>query len=315
MTPTWVGIDVSKAELAIATYPSVQSWTVPCTEKDLKSLVEKLQALNPECIVMEAMGGEEINVAGLFVEAGLRVAIVNPRQVRDFARALGILAKTDRIDASVLANFAAKVQPKSKPLPDEVEQELKALMRRRSQLIGMLTAEKNRLSREPKTVQREIQDHIVYLEKCLKTLDKSLTQRIQDSPIWQTKEDLLRQVPGVGPVLSRTLMASLPELGLLNRKQIAALVGVAPLNRDSGGFKGQRTIWGGRADVRCALYMGTISAIRVHPRIRQFYQRLRKAGKKTKVALTACMRKLLTILNAILKGQRLSPAGSVVRGT
>jgi len=303
MQEEWIGIDVSKAELAVAAFRSGEQWTVACTEEGLDGLTEKLKALNPAGIVMEATGGEEIKVTGFLAEASLPVAIVNPRQVRDFARALGVLAKTDRIDAHVIARFAAMVKPKPKPLANPVEQDLKTLMARRRQLVSMLTAEKNRLSRATKTIQPNIQEHIVWLKERVKDLDKRLGQMIQKSPFWQAKEDLLRSVPGVGPILARTLVSGLPELGNLNRKQIAVLVGVAPLNRDSGGVKGQRTIWGGRADVRCALYMGTLAAIRTNSAIQAFYERLRKGGKKPKVALTACMRKLLTILNAMLKHQ------------
>ena len=228
---------------------------------------------------------------------------MNPRQVRDFAKAAGRLAKTDALDAAVLAHFAAAVRPTPRPLPDAATQSLAALVTRRRQLVEMLTAERNRLGSAPRVLRAEIQAHITWLQRRLARLDTDLGQAIQTSPVWRAQDDLLQSVPGVGPVLATTLLASLPELGTLNRRAIAALVGVAPLNRDSGTFRGRRMVWGGRAAVRAVLYMGTLVAVRHNPVLRAFYQRLRAVGKLPKVALTACMRKLLTILNAMLKHQ------------
>jgi transposase len=232
------------------------------------------------------------------------VVVVNPRQVRDFAKATGQLAKTDTLDAAVLAHFAAAVRPPVRPLPDAATQGLAALVTRRRQLVGMLTAERNRLSAAPNVLHPELQAHIRWLERRITTLDTDLDQAIRTSPLWRAQDDLLRSAPGVGPVVARTLLAQLPELGTLSHKTIAALVGVAPLNRDSGLCRGRRQVWGGRAAVRAVLYMGTLAAVRFNPVLRAFYQRLRAAGKLPKVALTACMHKLLTILNAMLKHQR-----------
>lgn len=252
---------------------------------------------------MEATGGIEVPVAGALAAAALPVAVVNPRQVRDFARAAGILAKTDTIDAFVLARFGEGVKPIPRPLPDGCEQELKALMSRRRQLIDMLTQEKNRLTRATERVRPQIQEHIQWLESQLKDLNKDLDEVVRSSPVWREKEELLRSVPGEGAVMTRTLLSELGELGRLNRRQIAALVGVAALNRDSGVMRRKRTVWGGGAQVRSVLYMATVSAIRSNPQIREFYIRLIEAGKKPKVALTACMRKLLIILNSMAKNK------------
>jgi transposase len=237
--------------------------------------------------------------------AGVRVVVVNPRQVRDFAKATGRLAKTDALDAQVLAQFAEAVRPAIRPLPDTSTQELAALVARRRQLVEMLTAEKNRLGRVPRRIDGDIRAHIAWLERQLAQLDADLTRAIQSSPIWREKDEWLQSMPGVGPVLATTLLASLPELGTLNRRQIAALVGVAPLNRESGGWRGTRIVWGGRTAVRAVLYMGALVAARHNPVLKAFYQRLRQAGKAPKVALTACMRKLLTVLNAMLKDGKL----------
>jgi transposase len=254
-------------------------------------------------VVLEATAGMEMPVAAALAAIGLPVAVVNPRQVRQFARATGRLAKTDAIDAQVLAQFAQAVQPPLRPLPDADTQQLNALVTRRHQLVEMLAAEKNRLAQAAKSVRIDIQEHIRWLERRLIDLDRDLAATVHESPIWRETDNLLQSAPGVGPVLSTTLLANLPELGRLNGKQIAALVGVAPLNRDSGRFRGKRTIWGGRARVRTALYMGTLVATRYNPVIRPFYQRLLAAGKPKKVALTACMRKLVTILNAMVRSQ------------
>ena len=300
-SPTYVGIDVAKAKLDVACDPPGLSTTVPNTEAGLRALVPQVQALAPERIVVEATGGYELPVVRALVAADLPVIVVNPRHVRNFAKALGRLAKTDTLDARVLALFAARVQPPVRPHPDAATTELAALLARRRQVIEMVTAERHRLGKAAPTLRPGIQAHITWLTQQLTTLDDDLTHRIQHSPVWQEQVDLLQSVPGVGPVLSRTLVAELAELGTLTRRQIAALVGVAPLNRDSGTLRGPRTCWGGRAPVRTALYMATLVATRCNPVIRDTYQALCARGKKRKVALVACMRKLLTILNAMLK--------------
>ncbi|MBI2538899.1 MAG: IS110 family transposase [Deltaproteobacteria bacterium] len=298
---TFVGIDVSKARLDVASHPAGATQSVANDETGIKTLVEQLRAIKPASIVLEATGGIERSVVRALVAAELPVTVANPRQVRDFAKATGQLAKTDVLDAQILARFAEAVRPVLRPLPDEMTLELRALIVRRRQITEMLTAEKNRLSRAPRRVQKRIEAHIRWLEGELERYDEDLDQTIRQSPIWREQEDLLKSVPGIGSVISRTMLAELPELGNLNRKQIAALVGVAPLNWDSGLMRGRRVIWGGRAHVRTALYMGALTASRRNPVIRDFYKRLRAAGKKPNVALVACMRKLLVILNAILK--------------
>jgi len=297
----FVGIDVSKAQLDSAVRPTGERWTSPNDEPGIAVTVKRITAMGSTLVVLEATGGMEIPLAGALTAAGIAVAVVNPRQVRDYAKATGRLAKTDRLDAEILARFAEAVRPEPRPLPDAASAELAALMGRRRQLIEMLTAEKNRLGSASRRVRQNIQVHINWLERQLSQLDRDLGDLIQNSPIWREKDDLLQSVPGVGPVLSLTLLANLPELGTLNRRQIAALVGVAPLSRDSGTLRGKRTVWGGRAVIRQVLYMSALIATRFNPVIRTFYQRLCKAGKAKKVALTACMRKLLTILNAMVK--------------
>jgi transposase len=274
---------------------------MPHTEDSITTLVEQLRHRRLACLVLETTGGLEVLLASALAVAGIPVAAVNPRQVRDFAKATGQLAKTDAIDAQSLARFAEAVRPAPRPLPDEATQAFSALLTRRRQLIKILVAEQNRLQRAPRPIQRQIQAHLTWLKKQVAALDEDLTHRIQSTPIWREQEDLLRSVPGIGPVVSRTLLAELPELGTLTHKQIAALVGVAPLNRDSGTLRGRRTTWGGRAVVRAALYMSTLVATKHNPVMKVFYQRLRAAGKAPKVALVACMRKLVTILNAIVK--------------
>jgi transposase len=301
--PLFVGIDVAKDTLDIAVRPTAETWTVGNDEAEITTLVTQLQTLAPTLVVLEATGGFQGALTAALAAAGLPVVVVNPRQVRAFARAVGILAKTDRIDARVIAHFAEAVRPTPRPLPDAETQELRALLGRRRQLIEMLTAEGNRLGSAPSRIHDEIRQHIVWLEDRLAGLDATLTQTIEASAVWRAKEDLLRSVPGVGPVLSRTLVAQVPELGTLSHKQIAALVGVAPFNRDSGTLRGRRTVSGGRAPVRAVLYMGTLVATKHNPVIKAFYTRLCAAGKAKKVALTACMHKLLTILNAMVKHQ------------
>lgn len=303
MTPStiFVGIDVAKDRLDLAWRPTGERWAAPNTERGIRSICRRLRTPAPALIVLEATGGLELPLTGALAAAGLPVVVINPRQARDFAKATGRLAKTDALDAAVLAQFAEAVRPEPRPLPDAATQALSALLLRRRQLIGMLTAEKNRLGSAPAPVRTAIVTHIRWLDRRLAELDADLARTIRESPLWREKDDLLQSTPGVGPVLALTLLASLPELGTLTRQQIAALVGVAPLNRDSGRFRGSRRVWGGRAHVRAALYMGTLVATRFNPVIRMFYQRLCAAGKAKKVALTACMRKLLTMLNAMLK--------------
>lgn len=299
--PAFVGIDVAKAELVIAVRPSGDRWPVANDEAGIQTLLKRLRQHDPALVVLEATGGYERAVVAALAAARLPLVVANPRQVRDFARATGQLAKTDRIDADTLALFAERVRPEPRALPDEAAQALDALLTRRRQVLEMLIAERNRLEHALPAVRRGITQHIRWLERQLHDVDRDLDDSIQGSPIWRAKENLLRSAPGVGPVLSRTLIGELPELGTLPRKQIAALVGVAPLARDSGTLKGKRLVWGGRAPVRAALYMAALVGTRCNPVIRTFYCRLLAAGKPKKVALTACMRKLLTILNAMMR--------------
>jgi transposase len=297
----YVGIDVAKASMDAAEYPSGRQWNFNNNEKGINQAVNRLKELSPALVVMEATGDVELPLVAALAVAGLPIVVVNPRQIRDFARAMGRLSKTDAIDAQVIAYFAATVQPKPRLLPDILTQELSAILARRRQVVEMIVAERNRLGVASKAVREGILDHISWLEIELANIDNNLTHSIQRSPIWREKYELLRSVPGIGPVVSATLLGDLPELGTLNRKQIAALVGVAPLNRDSGIFKGKRSAWGGRAKVRAVLYMATLVATRHNAVIRSFYQRLCAAGKEKKVALVACMRKLLIILNAMIR--------------
>lgn len=300
-TPSvYVGIDVSKTRLDVAVRPSGGLSHVTYDVAGITTVVTQLSQKQPIRIVVEATGGLERPLVRALVAAALPVIVVNPRQVRDFAKATGQLAKTDALDAQVLARFAEVIHPSLRALPDPQTQELAALLARRRQVLAMQRAEQNRLDRAPVRVQNRIEVHLHWLGDELARLDEELDDQIQQSPMWRAREDLLQRVPGIGPVMCRTVLAELPELGLLNRKQIAALVGVAPFNRDSGRLRGHRTIWGGRAPVRTALYMATLVATRWNPVIRPFYQRLRDAGKAPKVALVAAMRKLLTILNAML---------------
>lgn len=297
----YVGIDVSKRALDVYVLGSGQRWQVANDEPGRASLACRLRERPEALIVLEATGGLEIPIVTALVAQSLLPVVINPRQVRDFAKATGRLAKTDALDAEVLARFAQAIQPTPRPLKDDHAQQLDALLTRRQQLVAMLTAEHNRLASAPNTVQRDIKTHITWLEKHLKDVDGQLKRLIQASDLWRARDELLQTAPGVGPVTSLKLIAELPELGRLNRREIAALVGVAPFNRDSGTLRGKRTVWGGRAGVRTALYMATLSAIRCNSVIQAFYQRLRKAGKPPKVALTAGMRKLITILNTMLK--------------
>jgi len=300
-TGVFVGIDVSKARLDVAVGPAGELLGVDNDARGIAELAGRLQRLGPELIVLEASGGLETVLVGELAAAGLPVAVINPRQVREFARASGRLAKTDALDARALALFAERIKPPVRELPDAQTRQLRALVTRRRELVEMLTAERNRLGSVPAVLHREIRAHIRWLEARLKERNRDLDQLLRGSPLWREQEDLLSSVPGVGPVLCATLLAGLPELGRLNRHEIAALAGVAPLNRDSGTMRGRRTVWGGRAQVRATLYMATLSGVRFNPALRSLYCRLRAAGKPAKVALVAAMRKLITILNAMLK--------------
>jgi len=299
----YVGIDVAKATLDVAVTVPPSLGPFANDEAGHAALIAALTPLAPALIVLEATGGYERAVTVALAAAGLPVVVANPRQIRDFAKATGQLAKTDRLDAAVLAQFAQRVQPAVRPVPDATAQELRDLVTRRRQLIDMLGQERNRLGLARGRVRRELQSHIRWLERRVHESDDDLRQAIEQSPVWRVRDDLLQGVPGVGPVVAQTLLATLPELGTLDRKQIAALVGVAPLNRDSGQWRGRRQVWGGRAPVRAVLYMATLVGVRHNPVLRAFYQRLRTLGKPPKVALVASMRKLLTILNAMLAHQ------------
>jgi transposase len=304
MAPLYLGLDVAKATVQLASEPAGLGGQFATDPSGLAALVAQCQAQPLTLIVLEATGGYEAPVAAALATAGLPVAVVNPRQVRDFARALGRLAKTDRIDAQVLALFGARVQPAPRPLPDEGTQELEAVLLRRRQLLDMLHAERQRLPHaRGREVRRNLRAHIRWLEHSLIDTDATLEALIQASPLWRVQDQLLQSVPGVGPTVARTLLAQLPELGHLDRRQIAALVGVAPLARDSGTHRGRRQCWGGRPALRSVLYMAALVAARWNPVLRAFYARLRAAGKPAKVALVAVARKLLTILNAMLRDQ------------
>ena len=299
--PIYVGIDVAKAQVDVAVRPKGHRWIVSYEEARILELVSQVEDLNPAMVLLEATGGLELPLVAALAAASLPVVVVNPRQVRDFAKATGKLAKTDSIDAAVLAHFAAAVRPSVRPLRDAETQVLNSLAARRYQVLTMLVSEKNRLGTAISAVRPRIEAHIAWLEQELNDLDEGLRQTLRRSPVWREKDDLLRTVPGVGEQVSLTLLAYLPELGTLDRRQIAALVGVAPFNRDSGTLRGKRAVWGGRARVRAILYMGAMVASRHNPVIRDFYQKLLAVGKPKKVALVACMRKLLVILNSMLK--------------
>jgi len=306
MKITAIGIDISKDHLDIAVRPTGECWRVAYSQEQLPALLTRLQALDPERIVLEATGGLEVLLATQLAAAGLPVVVINPRQARDFAKATGQLAKTDPVDAAVLAHFGEALKPEVRPLPDEQTRALEALLTRRRQLVEMLVAEKNRhaaLSRQPK-LQKGVAEHIDWLNRRIADLDDELKGQLEQSPVFCRNDSLLRTVPSVGEVTSRTLLACLPELGKLTHKQIGALVGVVPFARQSGQWKGEAHIRGGRLEVRSALYMATLSAVRYNPIIKAFYQRLLARGKKKKVALTACMHKLLTILNAMIRQQQ-----------
>ena len=299
-----VGIDVAKAALDVAVRPRGEARHLANDAAGIGELVGWMQALSPAVIVVEATGGDEAPLVAELGIAHLPVAVVNARQVRDFARATGRLAKTDRLDAQALAHFGQAMRPTPRPLPDEDAQALAALVERRRQVVAMRTAEENRLgATRVAAVRARIQAHLAWLEADRGEIDGDLQQQLRASPLWREQDDLLQSVPGIGPIIALTLLAELPELGRLSHGQIAALVGVAPLNRDSGTLRGRRAVWGGRQAVRTALYMGTLRATRCNPAIRLFYDRLLAAGKAKKVALVACMHKLLTILNAMRKHQ------------
>jgi transposase len=299
MEKVYVGIDIAKDSLDVAVHASDKQWQYANDSAGIASLCKMLVNLDPALVIFEATGGYEMPLYLALDEAGLPATPVNPRQVRDFAKSTGKLAKTDSLDARVIAHFGYAIRPVPHPVPDT--HDLKVAQSRRLQLIEMLTAETNRLKGTPKALKRRIEAHITWLKQELTDTDRELKDIIEKDPIWREKDSLLQSTPGVGPTLSATLIAQLPELGTLNRRQIAALAGVAPLNRDSGKMHGRRTVWGGRTHVRSVLYMATLVATRFNPIISDFYTRLCAAGKKKKVALTACMRKLLTILNAMLK--------------
>ena len=302
MNECWVGVDVSKARLDVFLHPQAQALSFANTAEGIEQLTQCLRQAEPTLIVMEATGGLERTLVAQLMVARLPLAVVNPRQVRAFSKALGQLAKTDLLDARLLAIFAATMRPKPRPLADEAAQALADQLARRRQLVEMLVMEKNRLKQAADApVRKDIQEHIQWLQQRLSAGEIGLRQAVESSEVWQAKHELLTAVQGVGEITALTLIGGLPELGQLNRKQIAGLVGVAPYNRDSGRQRGKRAIWGGRAEIRAALYMATLSAVRFNPTLRVFHQRLRAAGKAKKVALVACMRKLLTILNAMLR--------------
>ena len=304
-TTLYIGIDISKATLDIDAYPlsATRLSTTQFSNDDIgrKQLTSLLLSLKPKLIVMEATGGLESPTAADLAMAGLSVAVINPRQARDFAKALGVLAKTDAVDAQVLARFAEAIKPEARPLKSSDLMALDSVLTRRRQLVEMITAESNRHAQASGKIAKQIAQHIIWLRKRLTEADDDLDDAIAQSPLWKAKSDLITSIPGVGKVTATSLLAELPELGQLARREISALVGVCPFNRDSGGHKGRRAIWGGRASIRAVLYMAALVASRYNPVIKAFYQKLLAAGKMKKVALVACMRKLLVILNAMVK--------------
>lgn len=303
MQLVYAGVDVSSSRLDVAT-TSGEVFSRSYDEAGIAAVVAAFRAFPPALIVIEATGGLERGIVAALAIAGLPLVVVNARQVRHFARSMGLLAKTDQIDARVLALFAERVRPEVRPLRSEDLQELEAFSARRRQLVEMLAAEKNRLTRAPELVRPSIEAMIAYLEQQIDDLEAQTQAAIEANPLWQVTTELLRSVKGVGPATASTLVARLPELGRLDARQISALVGVAPFNCDSGKYRGTRRIWGGRADVRCMLYMAVRSAKRWNPVIRAFYERLILAGKPKKVANIACVRKLLIILNAMVRDSR-----------
>jgi transposase len=303
MNKVWVGIDVSKKQLDVHLRPLGETLSYQNDETGIQALVQRLREVVPALVVLEATGKLHLDVATAIAQTEVKVAVINPRQIRDFARATGKLAKTDALDAAVLAHFAEVMQPTARTLPSEQTRQLNDLVTRRHQLVEMITAEKNRLPGSTGRVRTDIESTIAWLQRRLADLEQDLESFIEQEERLRKQDELLQSVPGIGPVASRTLIAELPELGQLNNKQIAALVGVAPLNRDSGQKRGKRSIWGGRAYVRSVLYMAAVVGMRFNPVIKSFYERLRKTGKPAKVVLTACIRKLLVILNTMVKKQ------------
>lgn len=299
----FVGVDVSKSLLDVNALPQQTSQQFTNDDKGVKQLITFLEKINPTLIVFESTGGLEMLAVSSLVEQQLPTVIMNPRQIRDYAKATGRLAKTDAIDAETIARFARDIRPEIRPLKDEQTQTLSVLNARRKQIVDMLVAEKNRLHSAVKLNRKSIQQHIRFLEKALKDINNDIDQMIKKSPAWCKKDEILQSFKGIGPVTSATLLCNLPELGILNRKEIAALVGVAPMNCDSGRYKGRRRIIGGRADVRRSLYMAAVASLRHNPMIKTFYDKLINAGKPPKLALTACMRKILVILNAMIKNR------------
>jgi transposase len=298
---TFVGIDVSKGTLDLCIEPAGETLHVEYNDKGISQVVKRLVEVSPTLIVMEATGGLEMRLAGELSAKSLPVAIINPRQARDFAKATGQLAKTDSVDAAILAAFARAIRPAVRPIKDADTRALDDLVTRRRQLVDMRVQETLRLGTASKIQKKSLAAHITWLNKRITDLDDEMTKRLRASSVWKSKDDLLRGIPGVGEVTSLTMLAKCPELGQLNRREIAALTGVAPLAKDSGKHRGKRFIWGGRADVRAVLYMATVSAMRFNSRIKPFAERLKQAGKPGKVIIVACMRKLLTIMNTILK--------------
>jgi transposase len=297
----FVGIDVSKEHLDIACRPEPTRWRVANDSAGIGQCIAQLRPLKPALIVLEATGGWQGALVAALAVAKLPVAVLNPRQIRDFAKATGQLAKTDALDAGVIAHFAEAVHPTPRPLPDETTQQLDAMLQRRRQLLEMLVAERHRVALAHPTVRDSLTRHMDYLQRLIDETDAEISTRIRTTPVWRETDDLLQSTPGIGPVLSATLQAALPELGVLNQREIAKLVGVAPLNDDSGKRSGARHIRGGRAEIRAVLYMATLTATRCNPVINSFYHRLLARGKAQKVAITAAMRKFLTILNAMVK--------------
>lgn len=298
----FVGIDIAKDSVDVCIDPDAEVMHVAYDNKGVATICQRLKAISPTLIVMEATGGLETRLASELAALGLSVAVINPRQARDFAKATGQLAKTDRVDAAVLAAFARAIRPQARAMKDPDTRALDDLVSRRRQLIDMRVQETLRLgTTASKTMLKSLNAHVAWLDKRITEIDTELTRRLRTSDVWRTKDDLLRGVPGVGAVTSLTMLAKCPELGQLNRREIAALTGVAPLAKDSGKHRGKRFVWGGRADVRAVLYMATVSAMRFNSRIKPFAERLKLAGKPAKVVIVACMRKLLTIMNSILK--------------
>lgn len=298
----FVGIDVSKSTLDVCIEPAVQTLHVAYDEVGIHQVVSRLKEASPTLIVIEATGGLEVRIATELASLGLPVAVINPRQARDFAKATGQLAKTDQVDAAMLAAFAKAIRPQARPLKDADTRALDDMVSRRRQLIDIRVQETLRLgTAASQPMQKSLNKHIAWLDKQIIELDNDLTKRLRESDVWRAKDDLLRGIPGVGAVTTRTMLAKCPELGTLNRREIAALTGVAPLANDSGKHRGKRFVWGGRADVRAVLYMATVSAIRCNDPIKAFAKRLKNAGKPPKVVIVACMRKLLTIMNSMLK--------------